>query len=121
MKPLLANKLDSFLKRFDNFCGGELRSVEVLSPTNIAVTLAGQDSARAHDWISIKFEFSDVSDAKLLENSKLSLIDMSDGVSIINNDNKFAFGIGKCYNISNIRSSMCQIISSGLKYEEGLF
>jgi len=46
---------------------------------------------------------------------------MSDGVSIINENNKLAFGIGECYNISNIKSSTCHIECSGIKYEEGLF
>lgn len=121
MKPLLADKLDSFMERFDNFREGELRSIEVVSPTMIIITLAGQDSAREFDWISMKFEFSGVNDAKLLDSSRLSLIDMSDGVSIINNDNLFAFGIGKCYNISSIKNSTCQVIGSGLKYQEETF
>jgi hypothetical protein len=121
MKPLLANNLNSFMERFDNFRNGEFRSIEVVSPTTITITLAGQDSARSFDWISMKFEFSGVSDAQLLENSKLSFVDMCDGISIINTDDLFAFGLGKCYNISNIKSSACHIVSSSLKYEEGLF
>ena len=121
MKPLLANNLDTFLKRFDNFRDSELRSMEVISPTLIRVTLAGQDSARAHDWVSVELEFSGVQDAKLLENAKLSFVDMSDGVSIITFNNLFAFGIGKCYNIEGIKNSTCQVVSSGLKYQEGLF
>ena len=119
MKPL--TNIDEFLKRFNNFKDGEFRSIEVISPTTMLVTLAGQDEARAFDWISKKLEFNNVSDARLLENSKLSLVDMSDGVSIINENNKLAFGIGECYNISNIKSSTCHIECSGIKYEEGLF
>lgn len=121
MRPLLADNLDSFMDRFDNFRHGEFRSIEILSPTTIAITLAGQDSAREFDWISMKFEFNGVSDAKLLENSKLSFVDMSYGVSIINADNLFAFGLGKCDTIYSIKSSACHIVSSSLKYEEGLF
>lgn len=121
MKPLLANNLNSFMERFDNFRDGEFRSIEVVSPTTITITLAGQDSARSFDWISMKFEFSGVINAELLENSKLSFVDMSEGVSIINTDNLFAFGLSKCYNIPSVKNSACHIISSSLKYEEGLF
>ena len=121
MKPLHADNLDSFMERFDNFRNGEFRSIEIISPTTITITLAGQDSTREFDWISMKFEFNSVSDAKLLENGKLSFVDMSDGVSIINADSLFAFGLGKCYNIPNVKSSACHIVSSSLKYEEGLF
>ena len=121
MKPLLANNLESFLKRFDGFRSGELREIKVISADTILVTLATQDSAREFDWVSISFEFNDIINAKLLEEAKLKLIDMSDGVSIISIDNKFAFGVGECYNISSIKNSTCHIISSTLKYEEGLF
>jgi DNA polymerase III sliding clamp (beta) subunit (PCNA family) len=121
VKPLLSSKLESFLKRFDNFRGGELRSIKVISTNTILVTIAGQDSAREFDWISMAFEFNVIIDAKLLEEEKLKLIDMSDGISIINTNNKFAFAIGECYNISSIKNSTCHIISSSLKHEEGLF
>lgn len=121
MKPLLANSLNSFLKRFDSFRSGELRSIEVISSSNIIITLAVQDTARGFDWIGMKFEFNEVEDAKLLEESKLSFVDMSDGISIIHNDNHFAFGIGECHNISSIKSSACYIMSSSLKYQEELF
>lgn len=121
MKPLSAGNLNSFMERFDNFRDGEFRSIEVVSPTTITITLAGQDGAREFDWVSMKFEFSGVSDAKLLENSKLSFVDMSEGISIIDSDSLFAFGLGNCYNISSIKNSASHIVSSNLKYEEGLF
>ena len=119
MKPL--TNVNEFLKRFDNFKDGEFRSIEVISPTVMTVTLAGQDEARAFDWISIKLEFNNVSAAKLLENSKLSLLDMSEGVSIIKSENSIAFGIGECRNEACIKSSSCYIEASTLKFEEGQF
>ena len=85
------------------------------------ISLAVQDSARAFDWIGLELLFSGVTDAKLVENEKLHLIDLSEGLSIINNDNMFAFAIGECYNISTVKSSICYIVSSSLKYEEGSF
>ncbi len=119
MKPLTNTK--KFLERFNNFKDGEFRSIEVISPTIILITFAGQDSSRDFDWLSVKLEFNSVSDARILENDKLSLIDMSDGISIINKDNIFAFGIGECYNISDIKTSTCHIECLNIKYEEVLF
>ena len=119
MKPL--TKIDEFLKRFDNFKGGEFRSTEVISPITMLVTLAGQDSARAFDWVSVKLELNNVSDARLIDNSKLTLLDMENGISIISVNDRLAFGIGECYNISSIKSSTCHIECSSIKYEEGLF
>lgn len=119
MKPLL--NIDEFLKRFNHFKDGEFRSIEVISPTTMLITLAGQDEARAFDWVSVRLEFSNVCDAKLLENSKLSLLDMSEGINIVKNDTFLAFGIGECYNLSSVKSSTCYIESKSIKYKEDLF
>lgn len=119
MKPL--TNVEEFLKRFDNFRDGEFRSIEVISPTTMLVVLAGQDEARAFDWISVKLEFNDVSDARLLDSSKLSLLDMSDGISMINNGENITFGIGECFNESSIKNSSSYIESQTIKFEEGQF
>ena len=121
MKPLLKKDLPNFMERFGSFIDGEVRHVEVVSPTVIKVVLAGQDSARAFDWITVELEFSNVSDAGLLDNSKLSLIDMSEAISIINEDNLFAFGLGQYSNLSSIKNSNLYIISESIKYLEGAF
>lgn len=119
MKPL--QNIEAFLKRFDNFKGGEFRSIEVISPTKMIITLAGQDEARAFDWLTIAFECNNITDAKLLDATKLSLLDMSEGVSIINTHDTVAFGIGDCYNISSIKTSSIYIECSHIKYEERAF
>ena len=119
MKPL--TNLKEFLKRFDNFKGGEIRSIEVISVTTILVTLASQDVARDFDWISVKLELNNVLDAKLVDESKLSLIDMEDGITIACNDNRFSFAIGEYPNEASIKNSLCYIKCSTIKYKEGLF
>ena len=120
MKPLLAKDLAAFMQRFNNFKDGEFRSLEVVSPTTMKITLAGQDEARAFDWISLELEFNGVSDARLLDNSKLHLVDMGDGINLIS-DGKIAFGLGKYDNLSSIKNSSCYIICSDIKYQEGNF
>lgn len=112
MKSLLVKDLPAFLKRFDNFKDGEFRHLEVLSPTSFKITLATQDSARAFDWISIDLELNEVSAANLLDKSKLSLIDMNDGIDISNNGTNFAF---------TIQNSTFFIECSTIKYQEGAF
>lgn len=109
------------LDRFCHFKNAEFRNINVVSPTQIKLTLATQDSARDFDWVSIELEFNGVNDAKLLQPHQLSLVDLSDGISIIKKDNIFAFGIAECYNLSTIKNSSCFILSSSFKYQEGLF
>jgi len=121
MKPLNKNELSNFLERFDNFKDAELRSFEIISPIEMKLIIAAQDSARAFDWITIELSFYTVTDANLLKDDRLHLIDMNDGISIIENDNQFAFAIGECYNISTIKNSILYVICKNLKYKEGSF
>lgn len=121
MRPLLKNDLESFLKRFGNFIDAELRSIEILTPTTLKITLAAQDGARGFDWISLELEFSGVSDAKLPESSKLTHTDMSDGITLISAEGSFVFALGACKSFSAAASSACYIKASSLKYKEGSF
>lgn len=109
------------LTRFDNFKDAELRSLEILSPTNIKLTVALQDSARAFDWITLELDFIGVSDARVVQDNKLQFIDMSDGASLLRIERQFAFAIGACYNVQTIKNSTLYIISQDLKYTEGQF
>ena len=121
MKPLLAKELPNFLKRFGNFVDAEIRSIDILSPTSMKLTLAGQDGARSFDWITIELEFDGVSDARLIDNSKLALLDMQNGISLLHEDSNFYFAIYNYNSTSNIKDSISYIISSSLKYQEGAF
>lgn len=109
------------LERFSYFKDAEFRSLEILSPTDIQLIFATQDSARDFDWITVKLNFSGVRDARLLKEHQLSLVDLSNGINILKDENIFAFGIGECYNLSAVKNSSCYILSSHFKHEEGVF
>jgi hypothetical protein len=121
MKPLLKKGMDAFLDRFGGFVDSEFRSIEILSPGSIKITLAAQDSAREFDWITVDLEFSGVSDALLPQSSKLPHLDMSDGITIISQNDLFAFCTGNYNSISNITDSACYIKADSLKYSQGAF
>lgn len=108
------------LERFEYFKDAEFRSVEIVSPTQIKLTFAVQDKARAYDWITMEFSFSGVSDAKLIENSKLNFIDMQDGITILK-DKVFAFTIGEYNSITNMKDSIFYIIADNIKQTQGQF
>jgi len=121
MRPLTANKLQEFLERFENFEGSEFRSLRVLSANSMCAVFALQDKARAFDWITLELEFSGVSDAQLLDESKLAFVDLSTGVSMVNENGVFGFCVGSYNNLASFKNSPCYIISSSVKYLEGTF
>jgi hypothetical protein len=121
MKPLLKKDIPSFLDRFDNFTSSEIRELKVITPTSFELTLTTQDKARAYDWITLSIAFNGIIDAKLVDESNLAHIDLSDGMSIVDDNGMFAFGVGECYNTSCIKSSVLYIVSKEIKYNEGIF
>lgn len=112
MQPLSSKNLTNFLDRFVSFEEAQFRNIEIINPTTIALTFATQDKNRSYDWITLKLEFSSVSDASLVDNDKLSFVDMRNGISLEHNGTSFAF---------RIKNSTCQIKSSTIKLEEGQF
>ncbi len=121
VKPLLPKELPSFVSRFGNFVDAEIRSINIVSPKTMNIVIACQDSARGFDWLTITLECNNIIDARLIENSKLSLVDMSEGASLIYEDGNFSLGIGSYNNLSGIKNATIYIISSSIKYEEGSF
>ena len=119
MKPL--QNIETFLKRFNYFRDGEFRSVTIINPTTILVILAGQDEALAYDWKSVHIEFSGVVDAKLLADTQYPLLDMGNGISLIQDNNAIAFGVDECRTVASIKTSSCYIEATTLKYEENAF
>lgn len=121
MKPLLANKTTELLTRIDNAVDGELYAVTMNSPLNFTIELSVQDKNRGYDWINIAFEIDGVHDARLIEDEKLSLVNMSEGVSILFEDGTCAVGVGKYNSIESIKSAGLYLIGTTVKYEERPF
>jgi hypothetical protein len=121
MKPLDPSKITKFLERFDDFKGSEIRSIEIISPTEIEITLTAQDSARAFDWVSITLHFSSVNDARVVDESKLAYLDMESGVTILKEEGRFAFALGNYSNISTLQDAQLYVIAQSIKYTEGAF
>jgi len=120
MRPLLSQDITNFMERFEHFKDAEFRSCNTLSPTEVKLLFAVQDKARAYDWITVELSCSLISDAKLLETSKLSLVNMSQGITLLYKNN-FALGLGEYTNHINIKDSLFYIICENIKYKEGTF
>ncbi len=109
------------LERFLNFKDAEFRSLEVINPTEIHLSFAVQDKARDFDWITLDLKFFGVKNARLIENSKLSFLDMSDGISIIIEDGILAFALGEYNTLKSIQNAPLFIIASDMKHTESKF
>lgn len=82
------------------------------------VRLSVQDAGRAFDWIDIGLEFINVSDACLVDDSKLSFLDMQEGMSLFFEDNEFILAHGEYSSKENAKDSAFYIVSQAIKFEE---
>ena len=121
MTPLLPNKIPELLTRIDNAIDGELFSVTMNTPQNFTIELSVQDKNRGYDWINIAFEIDGVIDATLIDDTKLSLVNMSEGISLTYNDGIFGVGVGAYNSVDALKSATLYLLGNALKYEERPF
>ncbi len=121
MKPLHASDIESFNKRFNSLIDAQLRRVDVISPTTMLVIFSVQDENRAYDWINLELEVSGVSDARLIDESKISFVDMSEGVSILFEENSVIISVGKYSSVESASNAPLFIKGGTLKYQENTF
>ena len=121
MKPLLSNKIPELLTRIDHAIGGELISLTMNNPQNFTIEFSVQDKNRGYDWINIAFEVDGLSDAKLIEDTKLSYVDLSEGISILYKEGLVLLGIGKYESSESSKDAILFLEGNSVKYEERPF
>ncbi|MEA1917565.1 MAG: hypothetical protein U9N42_08625 [Campylobacterota bacterium] len=121
VKPITCSVSEEFVARFDGFIDCEIKSINMPTPTSCEITCNAQDTQRGFDWIGLKLTCSEISDAKLLDNSELSYLDMSDGISILYEDNNVILSVGKYKSFSNAKDAKVYIVANSIKYKETMF
>jgi len=121
MRPLLEKQLTELLDRIDHATHGEIVSVTMNHPQNFTVELSVQDKNRGYDWINIAFEIDGIVDANLLDDNRLSMIDMSEGITLLFEDGHYALAVGSYNNIAALKSATLYLVGNSIKYEERPF
>ncbi len=116
IKPLKDSSLTQLLSRIENGRYGEIRSVTPLSPTSIEIRLSVQDTARGYDWIDIAFVINGVSDAKLVNDNVLRLLDMREGICAEMSPSRCGLAVGE-YS-GRLNESSLYVIGMSMGYKE---
>ena len=114
IKPLSKNDLKAFQERFDDARGGEVVSLQMLTPISFKIALTVQDKNRAFDWDNLNLEMQCLTDAKLLDDNALRAVDMQEGMNI----NFTQAGIEIGFGSDEYLSSPLRLCATNLKYEE---
>ncbi len=121
MRPLLSSQIKTFMKRFDNAKEGQLRTLSIINPITMILRLSVQDEGRGFDWIDLELEVSGVSDVRLIDENKLSYLDMSEGLSIVFEANNVIVAVGQYDSFEAVHNAPLFIRGSALKYQENNF
>ncbi len=116
VKPL--SNASELLKRIENGEGGMLRALSLDGPATARLRISVQDRQRGFDWIDLEFEMSEITDARLVDDKTLAMIDTDDGLTIVLENGKWGIGIGRYHSLEALKSSALYLVGGGLKYEE---
>lgn len=106
--------IDKLLEKYNNFKDAQIRSIESISDSSKVLTIVIQDDD-GEDVESVKIEFSNVKESKILENHVLPFMDMMSGVSIIKEHNLYGFALGSGTAMLHVHNAPLYIISSDIK------
>jgi len=106
--------IDTLLKKYNNFTYEQIRSIDQLPDSSKIVTLVIQDDD-GEDVNTVKIEFTNIKDSKILVNSVLSYLDMSSGITIIKENNLYGFAIGSGIAMLHVHNAPLYIIASDVK------
>jgi len=110
-------EINALLEKYNNFKYEQVRSVQHLSDGSKIVTFVVQDDD-GEDLHTIKIEFSNVKDSKILVDSVLSYMDMTSGISIIKENDLYGFAIGSGTAMLHVHNAPLFIIASDIKIIE---
>jgi len=106
--------IDKLLEKYNNFKDAQIRSIESVSDSSKVLTIVIQDDD-GEDVESVKIEFSNINESKILDNNVLPFMDMMSGVSIIKEHNLYGFALGSGTAMLHVHNAPLYIISSDIK------
>lgn len=110
-------KVNTLLKKYDNFRYAQFCSIQQLPDSSKIVTIVVQDDD-GEDVNQVEIEFKNINDSKILVDSVLSYLDMTSGISIVKENGLYGFAIGSASAMLYIHSAPLFIIASDIKITE---
>lgn len=110
-------QINNLLEKYNHFKDAQIRSIEPLSDSSKVLTLVVQDDD-GEDISTVKIEFNNITDSKILDNSVLSFMDMGFGISIVKEHDLYGFALGKGTAMLHVQNAPLYIIASDIAIEE---
>ena len=110
-------KINTLLDKYNNFKYEQIRSIQQLPDGSKIVTMVVIDD-EGEDQDTIKLEFTNITDSKILVNDVLAYLDMTSGITLIKENNLYGFAIGSGTAMLHVHSAPLYIVASDIKIIE---
>lgn len=105
------------LEKYNHFRYEQIRTVKQLSSTHKIVTVVVLDD-EGEDVQHVEFEFRDIKNSKILVDSVLSLLDMTDGITLLKENDLYGFALGSGTAMLHVNNAPMYIIASEVEVRE---
>lgn len=107
-------ELKALLEKYNNFKYEQIRSVTNIAENVKKVTLMVQNDD-GEDVTRVDLEFEGITASRILENSVLSFLDMTSGVTLIKEHDLYGFALGSGTAMLHVHNAPLYIVASGVK------
>lgn len=111
-------QINRLLEKYDHFKFAQLRLIE--SPADrskVTITIVVQDD-EGEDMNTVRIEFTNIKESRLLQNSVLPFLDMMSGISIVKEHDLYGFALGSDTAMLHVHNAPLYVIASDISIEE---
>lgn len=111
-------QINSILEKYDHFRDAQIRFIE--SPADrskIIINIVVQDD-EGEDANTVRIEFTNIKESRLLQNNVLPFLDMMSGISIVKEHDLYGFALGSDTSMLHVHNAPLYVIASDITIEE---
>lgn len=110
-------EVNKVLEKYNNFADAQIKSIVTKEDESKVVVMSIQDDD-GEEIGEVSLEFSGIKEARILQNHVLAFLDMMSGVTIIEENGLYGFGIGHGESMLHVHNAPLYIISESISIEE---
>ena len=110
-------KVNKILEKYNHFIGEQIYSIVSTAEGVRVVTMVIQDED-GEETNRVILTFSNIKEARILQNHVLSFMDMASGITIIKDRGSYGFAIGHGSAMLHVHNAPLYIIASDIEVEE---
>ena len=111
-------QINKLLEKYDHFKHAQIRHIE--SPADrskVIITMVVEDD-EGEIMNTVRIEFKNIKESRLLQNSVLPFLDMMSGISIVKEHDLYGFAVGSDTAMLHVHNAPLYVVASDISIEE---